>query len=60
MAGPGELKAIATSYVDDNNNASTNPWLNESFGKYSTRFGGDTRQQPPMMHVGIKHEKTDF
>ena len=60
MAGPRELKAVATSYVDDNNNASSTSWLNESFQKFSTRFGGATRQQPPMMHVGVKHEMTDF
>eukprot|EP00959_Pyramimonas_sp_CCMP1952_P039113 818883-Pyramimonas_sp.AAC.1 len=56
----GELKAIATSYVDGNNNASSNEWLNKSHSKLSDRFGGAARQQPPMNHVGVKHELTDF
>eukprot|EP00959_Pyramimonas_sp_CCMP1952_P339987 7120404-Pyramimonas_sp.AAC.1 len=60
MESPGELKAIATSYVDDNNNASSNEWLNKSYSKFSDRFGGATRQQPRMNHVGVRYEQIDF
>ena len=60
MSGPGELQAVATSYVDGNNNASSDKWLSSSFGKFSKRFGGATRQRPPMNHVGVRHEYTDL
>eukprot|EP00959_Pyramimonas_sp_CCMP1952_P002482 51306-Pyramimonas_sp.AAC.1 len=57
---PGELEAIATSYVNDSNNASNNEWLNEHDRKISDRLGGTTRQQPQMNHVGVGREQTDF
>jgi hypothetical protein len=37
MKGPGELEAVATSYVDDNNNASTEPWLTKTYSRSSLK-----------------------
>ena len=60
LDSPGELGAVATSYVDDNNNnASTESWLSSTFDKLSKKFGGATKQRPPMNHVGVLHEYTD-
>ena len=44
----------------NNNNASSTEWLNKSYSKFSDRFGGATRQQPPMNHAGVKHEQTEI
>ncbi|CAK0907408.1 unnamed protein product [Prorocentrum cordatum] len=60
MEAPGELEAIATFHAGENNNASSNEWFDASYVKCSDRFEGATRQQPPINHVGVRHEQTDF
>ena len=60
MESPGELKAIATSDVDDNSDASNPAWLKESFVKFSECFGGATRRQPPINYAEVERERMEF
>ena len=58
-AGPGEIKALATSHVDDNGVGSDRKWLQTEFKAFEVAFGGATKHALPYTHTGIEYSDTE-
>ena len=57
---PGKVTALAIMYVDDEMIAAHDDWRRRNFEKVSKRFGGATRSELPMKHVGIEYSYTQW